>query len=119
MGVKEILSRDPQHRPAKLSRSPAPLVHAATQAARKEFYGMYSWFVATFQDAAKLLRLGDRTACFPAGSFPPALPFSRASRLRLFESHTARTEGDSSGPASLWGEVCPNEAGASAIEKKS
>jgi REP element-mobilizing transposase RayT len=74
-GVKEILERDPQHRPAKLSRSPAPLVHAATEMARKEFYAMYSWFVAAFQDAAKMLRLGDRTACFPAGSFPPALPF--------------------------------------------
>jgi REP element-mobilizing transposase RayT len=76
MGVKEILERDPQHRPAKLSRSPAPLVHAATEMARKEFYGMYSWFVAAFQDAADKLRLGDRTVPFPAGSFPPALPFA-------------------------------------------
>ena len=75
MGVQEILERDPQHRPAKLSRSPAPLVHAATERARKALYGMYSWFVAAFQDAAQMLRLGDRTACFPAGSFPPALPF--------------------------------------------
>ena len=73
--MKEILERDPQHRPEKLSHSPAPLVHAATEMARKEFFGMYSWFVAAFQDAAKRLRLGDRTACFPAGSFPPALPF--------------------------------------------
>ena len=73
--MKEILHRDPQHRPVKLARSPAPLVHAATQAARKEFYGMYSWFVAAFRDAANKLRLGDRTASFPAGSFPPSLPF--------------------------------------------
>ena len=36
--MKEILHRDPQHRPAKLARSPAPLVHAATQTARKEIY---------------------------------------------------------------------------------
>ena len=75
-GVKAILSRDPQHRPAKLSRSPAPLVHAATKRARKEFYAMYSCFVAAFRDAAEKLRLGDRTASFPAGSFPPALPFA-------------------------------------------
>jgi hypothetical protein len=33
-GVESILSRDPQYRPAKLARSPAPLVHAATKAAR-------------------------------------------------------------------------------------
>jgi REP element-mobilizing transposase RayT len=75
-GVKAILGRHPQHRPAKLSRSPAPLVHAATKAARDELYKMYSWFVAAFQDAAAKLRLGDRTAPFPAGSFPPALPFT-------------------------------------------
>jgi hypothetical protein len=75
-GVKAILGRHPQYRPAKLSRSPAPLVHAATKAVRDEFYAMYSWFVAVFQDAAGKLRLGDRTAHFPAGSFPPALPFT-------------------------------------------
>jgi REP element-mobilizing transposase RayT len=73
--LKEILHRDPQHRPAKLARSPAPLVHAATEAVRKEFYALYGWFVAAFRDAADKLRLGDRTAVFPAGSFPPALPF--------------------------------------------
>jgi hypothetical protein len=37
---------------------------------------MYSCFVAAFRDAAEKLRLGDRTASFPAGSFPPALPFA-------------------------------------------
>jgi hypothetical protein len=45
-GVKAILDRHPQYRPAKLSRSPAPLVHAATKAVWDEFYAMYSWFVA-------------------------------------------------------------------------
>ena len=74
-GVEAILSRDPQHRPAKLARSPAPLVHAATKAARKAFYEMYSWFVAAFRTAAEKWKQGDRQAPFPAGSFPPALPF--------------------------------------------
>jgi hypothetical protein len=73
-GAKSIVSRDPQHRPAKLARSPAPLVHAATQAARKAFYKMYSWFVAAFRSAAEKLKQG-LPASFPAGSFPPALPF--------------------------------------------
>jgi hypothetical protein len=74
-GVESIVSRDPQYRPAKLARSPAPLVHAATKAARKAFYEMYSWFVAAFRSAAEKLKQGDREARFPVGSFPPGLSF--------------------------------------------
>jgi REP element-mobilizing transposase RayT len=74
-GVESILARDPQYRPTKLARSPAPLVHAATKAARKAFYEMYSWFVAAFRSAAEKLKQGDREARFPVGSFPPGLPF--------------------------------------------
>lgn len=73
--MDSILSRDPQYRPAKLARSPAPLVQAATHAARKAFYKAYSWFVAAFRSAAEKLKTGDREARFPAGSFPPGLPF--------------------------------------------
>jgi REP element-mobilizing transposase RayT len=74
-GVESIVARDPQYRPAKLARSPAPLVHAATKVARKAFYEMYSWFVAAFRSAAEKLKQGDREARFPAGSFPPGMPF--------------------------------------------
>lgn len=31
--------------------------------------------VAAFREASERLRRGDRYAPFPAGSFPPALPF--------------------------------------------
>ncbi len=75
IGVESILAKDPQHRPAQLARSPAPLLHAFSKAARKAFYETYSWFVATFRTAAEKLKAGDRNAPFPAGSFPPALPF--------------------------------------------
>ncbi|MEA2604463.1 MAG: REP-associated tyrosine transposase [Acidobacteriota bacterium] len=75
LGVEAILAKDPQHRPESIARSPAPLVHAATKAARKAFYDAYAWFVAAFRQAAEKLRQGDRNAVFPAGSFPPALPF--------------------------------------------
>ncbi|MFY9821963.1 MAG: transposase [Thermoanaerobaculia bacterium] len=75
LGVKAILAMDPQHRPAKLARSPAPLLHAFSKAARKAFYEGYAWFVAAFWKAAEALKAGDRHAPFPAGSFPPALPF--------------------------------------------
>jgi hypothetical protein len=75
VGVEAILSRDPQHRPAALARSSAPRVHAAAKAARRAFYEIYAAFVSTFREASERLRGGDRGAPFPAGSFPPALPF--------------------------------------------
>jgi REP element-mobilizing transposase RayT len=75
LGVKAILSRDPQHRPSSLARSPAPRVHAATRAARKAFHEIYAAFVSAFREASERLRRGDRSAPFPCGSFPPALPF--------------------------------------------
>ncbi|HSS52667.1 MAG TPA: transposase [Thermoanaerobaculia bacterium] len=75
IGVEAILAKDPQHRPAQLARSPAPLLHAFTKTARKAFYEAYSWFVALFRKAAEKLKAGDRNAPFPSGSFPPGLPF--------------------------------------------
>ncbi|HEX4961636.1 MAG TPA: hypothetical protein VF173_12405 [Thermoanaerobaculia bacterium] len=75
LGVEAILSRDPQHRPSSLARSPAPRVHAATKAARRAFYENYAAFVSAFREASDRLRHGDRHAPFPIGSFPSALPF--------------------------------------------
>jgi REP element-mobilizing transposase RayT len=75
LGVEAILAMDPQHRPTKLAKSPAPLLHAFSKAARKAFYEGYSWFVSLFRTAAEALKAGDRNAPFPAGSFPPGLPF--------------------------------------------
>ena len=75
LGAKAILAQDPQTRPTSIARSPAPLVHAATKAARKMFYEIYAEFVSAFRAASEALRQGRRDAPFPAGSFPPALPF--------------------------------------------
>ncbi len=75
LGVKAILARDPLYRLSPLARSPAPRVHAATKAARKAFYEIYAAFVSPFREASERLRLGDRNAPFPTGSFPAALPF--------------------------------------------
>jgi hypothetical protein len=57
-----------------LSGGVAPILRA-TKAARLAFREMYALFVAAYREAAEKLRKGDRTACFPIGSFPPALPF--------------------------------------------
>jgi REP element-mobilizing transposase RayT len=75
LGPRAILAQHPHHRPEAVAKSPAPLVHAATQTARRAFQEAYAWFVAAFRAAAERLRQGDRSAVFPAGSFPPALPF--------------------------------------------
>lgn len=75
LGARAVLARHPHYRPTVSAKSPAPLVHAASQAARHAFHATYIRFVAAFRDAAERLRRGDRTAVFPAGSFPPALPF--------------------------------------------
>ena len=75
IGVEAILAKDPLHRPAQLATSPAPLLHAFSKAARRAFYEAYSWFVSLFRTAAERLKGGDRNAPFPAGSFPPGLPF--------------------------------------------
>ena len=76
MGV-EGFERDPQHRPAKLSRSPAPLVHAVTERARKEFYGMYSWF------AGRLPGCGQNAAPRRPHGLLPGRQLSSGTALRL------------------------------------
>ena len=42
---------------------------------RRELWEAYAWFMAASRDAAEKLRAGDRDPPFPAGRFPPALPF--------------------------------------------
>jgi putative transposase len=74
-GPAAILAQDPHRQPAKSKKSPAPAFHAASRAVRKELREAYALFMAAYRDAAEKLRVGDRTARFPAGSFPPALPF--------------------------------------------
>ena len=75
LGIAAILSRHPHHRPQHQKRSPAPLFHAISAAARRELWEAYRLFVDAFRQAADKLRAGDRNAVFPLGSFPPALPF--------------------------------------------
>jgi hypothetical protein len=75
LGVDTVLRQDPETRPARSKKSPAPLFHAATKAVRKAFWEAYALFVAAFREASERLRSGDRTARFPMGSFPPGLPF--------------------------------------------
>lgn len=78
LGRSGILCQDPQDRPAYTSRSPAPMVHAASKRARQAIRIVYYLFVAAFRAAAERLRSGCRDAAFPPGCFPPPLPFCRS-----------------------------------------
>jgi REP element-mobilizing transposase RayT len=75
MGASAVRGQHPLDRPKRTKKSPAPLFHAASKAVRQELYAAYAWFVAAYRDASEKLRTGNRTATFPSGSFPPALPF--------------------------------------------
>jgi hypothetical protein len=75
LGVSAVRGQHPLDRPQKSKKSPAPLFHAASKVVRRELYEAYRWFVGVFRDASEKLSAGDRTAKFPVGSFPPALPF--------------------------------------------
>jgi REP element-mobilizing transposase RayT len=75
LGPAAILAQDPVSRPQRVKRSPAPLFHAASKAMRHFLYEGFAWFVAAYRTAAEKLQRGDPEPRFPAGSFPPALPF--------------------------------------------
>jgi hypothetical protein len=75
LGIAAILGQHPFDRQARTKKSPAPLFHAASKRAREELYAAYAWFVDAYRQASAKLRSGNRDVAFPAGSFPPALPF--------------------------------------------
>ena len=83
LGALRAMRQDPDTRPKKTKRSPKPLVHAASKAARKAYRALYAEFVKAFQAASALLRSGDRSASFPCWSFPPALAFARTGEVIL------------------------------------
>ena len=62
--------------PTRSDRSPAPIVHAASFAARTAFRVAYQAFVDAFRAAARCVRAGG-AADFPFGAFPPPAPFVR------------------------------------------
>jgi len=75
LGVEAILRQDPHSAPVQSKTSPAPSFHAVTETVRRQLREAYARFVDAFREAAANLRAGDRSASFPPGSFPPALPF--------------------------------------------
>ncbi len=90
-GPSAIRKQHPHDRPDHSKRSPAPAVHAASKAIRKQMKEAYRLFVEAYREAAAMLRAGKLDATFPPGCFPPAqrfipahagLPCSRAGPAR-------------------------------------
>jgi len=75
LGREPVLQQNPHERPVRSKKSYTPLFHAASRKVRRDLYDCYRAFVAAFREAADFLRAGNLTAVFPAGRFPPALPF--------------------------------------------
>ena len=75
VGPTRVLSQDPQTRPNRLKKSPAPFVHAASKAARELSREAYRAFFAAYRLAAQSLGAAKLDTPFPEGSFPGGLPF--------------------------------------------
>jgi len=74
LGRDFVLRQDPRLEPSRVKKSCAPIVHAASRAARVAFRDAYRHFVGAYRRAAERLRTGALDVYFPEGAFPPALP---------------------------------------------
>ncbi len=61
LGADAIRKQHPHTRPERTKKSPAPAVHAASKAVRKQMKEAYRLFVAAYLEAAARLRAGDLT----------------------------------------------------------
>ena len=75
LGPDGVRAQNPETRPRKIKKSPAPFCHALRKADRKALWEAYGYFVAAYRKAAERLRAGDRSVEFPIGSFLSRLPF--------------------------------------------
>ena len=80
-GVEKILSQDPFRAPTREpKRSPKPLFHFTSREAGDELKEDRETFETQYQATADALRSGrmlpSAASLFPAGCYPPALPFT-------------------------------------------
>lgn len=75
LGVSRVLTQSPLQRPNQTTKSPAPRFHCVSKDARRRLTAAYREFLEAYRRAAERLKAGDRGAIFPAGCFPPRLPF--------------------------------------------
>jgi len=73
MGVQSIREQDPQRRPTRPERSPAPWCHTTVHRLREEFMERYRWFASAFLEASSAWRAGCLGAKFPVTAVRPFL----------------------------------------------
>ena len=75
LGRKRILMQVPHYRPEKVKRSPAPAFHAVAREHYRRLLETYRAFLVEYRDSAKKLKEEAIGVVFPAGCFPPRLPY--------------------------------------------
>lgn len=75
LGREQVCRQNPHLEPNRIKKGRVPLVHALDAAVRRTFRRSYFAFLDAYRHAAQRLRSGDLEATFPAGAFPPPLPF--------------------------------------------
>jgi len=73
LGVKAVLSQDPQHRPPHPAKRPRPICHTISLELRRLFRETYRQFVALFRNASPKWLVGNLKTQFPEGAFRPFL----------------------------------------------
>jgi hypothetical protein len=104
LGVAAILAADPHARPIDSKKSPAPLCHASTRAARKAFRIAYRRFVEATRAAAVVLANALPAAGFPVGCTTPPLQHWSP---RCFDPPNVRVPPMNSGHAMATGPPVP------------
>ncbi len=74
LGVKRVLRRDPLDHPDDPKRSYAPAFHALTREGKAALWAELRAFVGSYREAVESMKAG-LPARFPAGCFPPGLPY--------------------------------------------
>ncbi|NJL26484.1 MAG: hypothetical protein HC897_00730 [Thermoanaerobaculia bacterium] len=74
-GADGVKAQNPLEAPARSKKSPAPDFHAATKTALQALREEYREFVTEYRQASAKYLAGDRLVPFPAGSFPPPMPY--------------------------------------------
>ncbi len=80
LGKKRILMQVPHYRPEKVDRSPAPSFHAIAREHYRKLRERYWAFLEEYRDSTEKLKEGAIGVVFPAGCFPPRLPYMPETR---------------------------------------
>lgn len=75
LGVTAVLEQDPYERSDSVATKPQPRFRAVAKDVREAMLEAWRQVLAAYYAASLALRSGDRSAVFPEGTFPPALPF--------------------------------------------